>query len=228
MRKCVIAAVAFGVLFASWQVVAQDKQPRVSATDTSYLSCTIWTGKEWTSSTSRSARTHIFESPKGYRAYGEVKVIVKDGSCENSSTLYVARSAEKPFKVAYAVPRSGSEDGNGIRLIGWSASGEKLLAEVNLWKYETDRGFSHVPLIFDVSTGTASEIRALDNALTRHFGSDCEFESVVDGWKGNEQIVVKVSRPPEDESYEQHFCITEPRYLVYDLQKTSLHSGTAK
>ncbi len=217
-----------GAVFASRQAAPQDKQPRVSATDTSYLSCTIWTGKEWTPSTSRSARTQMFESPKGYRAYGEVKVIVKDGSCENSSTLYVAQAAEKPFKVAYAEPRSGHGDGNGIRLIGWSASGGRLLAEVNFWKYETDRGFSHLPLIYDASTGTASEIRGLDKALTQHFGSDCEFEATVHGWKGNEQIVVKVSRPPEDESYEQRFCVSEPRLLVYDLRKETVQSGIAK
>ena len=223
-----IAAVALGVMFGSWQAAAQDKQPRVSATDTSYLSCTIWTGKEWTPPTSRSARTQVFESPKGYRAYGEVKVIVKDGSCENSTTLYVARAAQQPFKIAYAEPRSGSGDGNGIRLIGWSAGGEKLLAEVNFWKYETDRGFWHVPLIYDASTGTASEIHGLDKALTQHFGSDCEFEPAVEGWKGNEQIVVRVSRPPEDESYEQHFCVTAPRLLVYDLQKETVQSGMAK
>ena len=223
-----IAAVSLGAMFASWQAVAQDKQPRVSATDTSYLSCTIWTGEGWTPSTSRSARTKMFESPKGYRAYGEVKVIVMDGSCENSSTLYVARAGEQPFKIAYAEPRSGSGGGNGIRLIGWSASGDKLLAEVNFWKYETDRGFWHVPLIYDASTGTASEIRGLDKALTQYFGSDCEFEPAVDAWKGNEQIVVKVSKPPEDESYEQHFCVTEPRLLVYDLQKETVQSGMAK
>jgi hypothetical protein len=227
MRNRMIAVVAFGVVFA-WQAVAQDNQPRVSATDTSYLSCTIWTGKEWTPSTSRSARTKIFESPKGYRAYGEVKVIVKDGWCQNSSALYIARAAEQPFKIAYAEPRSGRGDGNGIRLVGWSASGEKLLAEVNFWEYETDGGFSHVPLIYDASTETASEIRGLEKALTQHFGSDCEFEPVVQGWTGNERIVVKVSKPPEDESYEQHFCVTGPRLLVYDLQKKTVQSGMAK
>jgi hypothetical protein len=86
---------------------------------------------------------------------------VKDGSCENSSTLYVAQTVEQPFKISYAETPSGSADGNGIRLIGWSPSGDKLLAEVNFWEYETDRGFGHVPLIYDASTGTASEISGL-------------------------------------------------------------------
>jgi len=217
-----------GTMLASRQAAPQDKQPRGSATDTSYLSCTIWTGKEWTPSTSRSARTRMFESPEGYRAYGEVKVIVKDGSCENSSTLYVAQAAGKPFNIAYEEPRSGQGDGNGIRLIGWSASGGKLLAEVTFWKYETDRGFSHLPLIYAVSTGTASEIRGLDKALKQHFGSDCEFEARVHGWEGDEQIAVKVSKPPEDKSYEQHFCVSEPTVLVYDIRKETVQSERAK
>lgn len=112
--------------------------------------------------------------------------------------------------------------------IGWSASGEKLLAEVNFWKYETDRGFWHVPVVYDASTGTTSEIRGLDKALTRHFGSDCEFEPAVAGWNGNEQITVKVSKSAEDESYKQHFCVTEPRLLVYDLQRKTVQPGIAK
>jgi hypothetical protein len=223
-----VAAAALGAVFVSWQAFAQDKQPRVSATDTSYLSCTIWTGKRWTPSTSRTARTQMFQSPKGYRAYGVVRAIVKDGSCENSSTLFVARAAVQPFKIAHAEPRSGSGDGNGIRLIGWSPSGEKLLAEVNFWKYETDRGFSHVPLIYDAAAGKTSEIRGLDKALTQHFGSDCEFESTIAAWKDDEQIMVRVSKPPEDKSYEQHSCVSEPSLFVYDLEKKTVQSGMAK
>jgi hypothetical protein len=118
MRYRIVVAVALGAVFASWQTVAQDRRTRVSATDTSYLSCTIWTGKEWTPSTSRTARTRLFESPKGYRSYGEVRVIVKDGSCENSSTLFVVRAAGQPFNIVYAEPGSGSGDGNGINVIG--------------------------------------------------------------------------------------------------------------
>ncbi len=221
-------AVGLLLVFASWQAAAQDAQPELSATDTSYLGCAIWTGKEWTPPTARSARTPLVESPKGYRAYTEVKVLVKNGSCENSTTLYVARGAGRAFTIAYAEPRSGSGGGNGIRLIGWSASGDKLLAEINFWKYFTDRGFWHVPLIYDASTGIASEIRGLDKALTRQFGSDCEFESAIEGWRNNEQILVKISRPPEDESYEQRFCVTEQRLLVYDLRKDTAQPETAK
>lgn len=142
--------------------------------------------------------------------------------------LYVALGAKQQFVTAYSEPRSGSGGGNGIHLIGWSANGEKLLAEVNSWKYETDSGFWHVPLIYDASTGRAAEIRGLDKALTRYFGPGCEFEPSVKGWKGRDEIVVEVSRPPEDESYEQHFCVSSPRLLVYDVQKETVQPESTK
>jgi hypothetical protein len=160
------------------------------------------------------------ESPKGFRAYAEVKVLVKGGSCENTTTLYVASGADRAFRIAYAESRGG----NGIRLIGWSPTADKLLAEVNLWEYETDRGFVHVPLIYDASTGQAKEILALDQSLSCHFGPNCEFEFEVEGWKTNEQLLTKISRTPVSEEYEQHFCVTKPRVFVFDLQKGTVQA----
>lgn len=70
--------------------------------------------------------------------YGEVavKVLLKEG-CENTTTLNVASGAGQAYKVAYV---QSERNGNGIRLIGWSPSGKKLLTEVNLWDYESDSG----------------------------------------------------------------------------------------
>jgi hypothetical protein len=106
-------------------------------------------------------------------------------------------------------------------LIGWSPNGAKLLAEVNLWEYETDGGFDHVTLVYDASTGTAKENHP-DKALSRHFGSECEFEHVVEAWRTDEQVLIKVLKSPEDESYEQHFCVKAPRKFLYDLQNETL------
>ncbi|MFI5058119.1 MAG: hypothetical protein ACHQLQ_08020 [Candidatus Acidiferrales bacterium] len=218
-----IATIAFALLFSWRQTAEKNAQPLISATNPEYLGCTIWTGKEWTKPSPRSARTPLLESAKGFLAYAEVKVAVNDGTCTNTTTLYIASGAGKKFKIAYTKLPSAS-DGNGIRLIGWSPSGDRLLAEVNLWKYETDLGYDHVALIYDASTDLAREIPALDEALTRHFGPDCEFELAVKGWKTNEQILVKISRTPESEEYEQHFCVKEPRTLVYDLQKETVQA----
>jgi hypothetical protein len=163
------------------------------------------------------------ESAKGFRAYAEVTVAVSGASCGNTIKLYVSSEANGNFKIVYR--RGGSQnEGKGIRLVGWSPSGDKLLAEVNSWEYETDLGYDHLALVYDASTGSAKEIRALGEALTRHFGSDCEFEPALEGWKTDGQLLVKISKTPEDESYEQHFCVEQPIKLAFDLQKGTVQS----
>jgi hypothetical protein len=158
------------------------------------------------------------QSPKGMRAYAEVKVLLEGGSCENTTTLHVATGPTGRFKTVFT--KTG--DGNGIRLIGWSPSGDKLLAEVNLWEYETDLGWSHVGLIYDALSNSAKEIPELDEALSQHFGPDCEFERSIQAWKSNELILVKVSKSPLDESYEQHFCVERPITFLFNLQNETL------
>jgi hypothetical protein len=213
-----IASAVFGI--ALWlQASGSSSQPRVSATDTAYLSCTYWTGKAWSERTPRSARTPVFESKQGFRAYGEVKIAVTGEDCENTTTLYVASGAGQEFKAAYTA--SGS-DGNGIRLVGWSPDGSKLLAEVTFWEYETDRGFGHVPLIYETAIGKAKEVPAAVGALSNHFGRECEFEMAVAGWRSDQQLLIRVSKTPDDESYEQHFCVSRPRLFVFDLLKNTV------
>ncbi len=222
-NRTVGTSIIFGVLFAWMQVAEPAVTPRASATDTAYLSCTTWTGKGWTEPTARSASSPVLVSATGLRAYAEVKVVVKkDGSCENASTLNIASGTGRPSKVVYAEPKAGTGDGNGIRVVGWSPSGDKLLVEENFWKYETDRGFGHASVIYDASTGRAAEIRGLGEALERRLGQNCEYETALIGWKTEDKVLVKVSRTPPDESYEQHFCVTEPLDLTYDLRKHTL------
>lgn len=215
-----ITAIALSLLFGWRQAAHKSAQPRVSTTGTSYLSCTAWTGNGWTDPTPRSSRTPFLESPKGFRAYAEVKTIVNNGDCKNTTTLYVASGVGQTFRIVYTKTPSSS-DGNGIRLIGWSPSGDKLLAEVNLWRYETDGGFDHLAYVYDASRGVAKELHP-DRALARHFGSSCEFELAVDDWKTDEQISIKVSKSPESETYVQHFCVNKPRKFLFDLQEETL------
>src|SRR5580765_6940735 len=179
-----ITAILLSLALSLWQEAEKKSRPIISATNPAYLGCMTWTGHEWTTPTPRSARTPILESPKGFRAYGEVRVVVKDGSCENTTKLYVA-TTERSFRTVYS---PSVTDGNGIRLVGWSPNGDKLLAEVTLWKYETDLGYGHVALIYDASKGSANEVTALDHALDRHFGTDCSFELAVQGWKNRRAV----------------------------------------
>jgi hypothetical protein len=214
-----LASAVIGATLAPALPAQKDNKPRVSATDTSYLSCTFWDGHKWTDKTARSARTQMAESPKGFRAYGEVNVALSQEFCQNTTTLHVASGAGQAFRVAYT---KADSEGSGIHLIGWSPSGEKLLAEVNTWEYETDRGFDHIALIYDASTGSAKEVPAVSRAVSRHFGPGCEFELAIVGWKTDVRILVKVSRPPKTESYEQHFCVNRALTFVFDVSRDAL------
>jgi len=93
---------------------------------------------------------------------------------------------------------------------------------VNLWRYETDRGYGHAAVIYDGLTGSAKEIPALYKALIRHFGESCEFDFGIEGWSSNEQLLIKVNKALEDPSYEQHFCVQRPRLFIFDLTAKSL------
>lgn len=214
-----ISEIALTLVLGSSLAAQRSAQPLVSATDTAYLSCTTWIGKAWTTPTARSARTPIMVSPKGFRAYAEVKVVASDGSCENTTTIYVASGAGRKFNAIY----SKTGGGNGIRLIGWSPTGVKLLAEVNTWEYETDIGYTHIPVLYDASTDSAKEILELNQALLRHFGTDCDFDDSLQAWRNDEQVLIKVLRPAEDDSYEQHFCVQHSSLFVFDLRDKSLH-----
>jgi hypothetical protein len=216
-----ITAILLAFVFGPWPLPQANTQPSVSSTDPAYLSCTTWTGKDWTKVAARSAKTAIAESKKGFRAHAEVNVAVENGSCKNTSTLYVASGAGQPFRVAFTELPSAS-DGNGIHLIGWSPDGDKLLAEINIWAYETDVVYDHIAVVYDVSTGLAKDVPALKEALSRHFGPSCDFEVAIEKWKTNEQVLVKVSKPPAEESDEQRFCVEEPRMFVFDLQTKRL------
>jgi hypothetical protein len=222
-----IATIAFALLFSLWQTAEKSTQPLISATNPEYLGCTTWTGKGWTKPSPRSARTPLIESPKGLRAYAEVRVAVYNGTCTNTTTLYVSPEAGQKFKIVYTKQPSAS-DGNGIRLISWSPSGDRLLAEVNLWTYETDTGYRHLALLYDASTGLTKEVPALDEALNRHFGPDCNFETAIKGWKTDNQILVKISAYIDSEEGEEHSCVKDPVTLVYDLQKGTIQPARAR
>ena len=186
------------ILFGWFQSSQKDDLPLASATNPAHLSCTVWTGKVWSKPKARSARTPVKQSPKGYRAYGEVSVTVHDEDCENTSALYVAAPGATEFKIAYTTSQGG---GNGIRLLDWSPSGDRLLAEITFWTYESDVGFGYLPVIYDASTNSAREVLAMDKALVKLLGSDCGFEDHVRGWKSEEPGAASLHDSCGHESY---------------------------
>jgi|SRR5580692_2122840 hypothetical protein len=220
MMLVTLAAILFGWLQSS----PKGDQPLVSATNPAYLSCTVWTGREWSKPAARSARTPVRQSPQGLRAYGEVTVKVSGEDCENTTTLYVARRGAKEFKIVYTRSESG---GNGIRLLDWSPDGGQLLGEVTFWTYESDAGYGYIPVVYNASTDSAREVPAVDKALIRLFGSGCGFEDHVTGWRTERRLLVRVTRSLSTEGEEENFCVKEPQLFVYDLGKDRLEPSQA-
>lgn len=213
-------------LLAGTPQANKNNEPLVSATNPTYLSCTFWTGKAFSKLEARSARTAIVRSPKGFLAYGEVKVEVQGDDCENTTTLYVATGEGKEFKAVYK--KDGG--GNGVRVVGWSPSGERLLAEITSWIYESDTGFEYTPVIYDSATSTAQEDSAMEKALKDYLGN-CSYLHNLTHWKTDTQVVVKVSPYLDVDGSDEYSCIKQPKLFVFDLQSNSLiplPSGSSK
>src|ERR1700740_89202 len=128
-----ILSLALAVLLSWWQD-GKGSQPLVSASDPASLACSVWNRHGWSKPVSKSVRTPVLESPKGFRAYAKVDATFTGASCENTIKLYVSGAAGQRFKVVYTKGPSDS-GGNGIHLVGWSPDGNKLLAQVNTWEY---------------------------------------------------------------------------------------------
>ena len=205
------------LLLADAPQANKNNEPLVSATNPTYLSCTFWTGKAFSKPEARSARTSIVRSPKGFLAYGEVKVEVQGDNCENTTTLFVATGEGKEFKAVYK--KDG--DGNGIRIIGWSPGGDHLLAEITSWIYESDTGFEYTPVVYDVATSTAQENSALEKALKDRLGN-CSYEHNLTAWKTNTQVLVKISPFVDVDADDEYSCFKRPKLFLYDLQTNLL------
>lgn len=212
-----IFVLLLNLLLADAPQANKNNEPLVSATNPTYLSCTFWTGKTWTKPAARSARTSTARSPKGFLVYGEVKVEVQGDDCENTTTLYVATVEGKEFKAVYK--KDGG--GNGIRIIGWSPDGERLLAEITSWIYESDTGFEYTPVIYDSASSTARENSTLEKALKDHLGN-CSYEHNLTRWKTDTQVVVKVSPYVDVDGSDEYSCLKQSKLFLFDLKSSSL------
>lgn len=209
------------LLAARVHLSASPDEAPLSATDPFYLSCKTSPQSGRVEPGSRSAKTPILKSNKGLSAYAEVQVTGRELECENTITLFVSRRDDTKFRVVYRkTPKEN--DGNGIRLLGWSPSGDKLLAEVNQWRYFSDIGFETVPLVYDSQTESVTEVADLDKAVLSYFGRACNFEHSVWRWKSNSQFIVRVSPAASSGEDEVHSCSEKPLRLTYDLEKKQI------
>jgi hypothetical protein len=202
---------------------------------------------------SRLGRSSIVTSSTGYRAYAEVNAVAfrpkyqetySGPLCENSVKLFLANAGESSFQIlldsslpkndCITVEGGDSCDVNGIQLVDWSKDGRFLLADLVLWVYESDALVMRVPIIYDV---TKSEFvrpdvyHFFDEYYKTSFFKEkseptalrCEFELRSEGFSPDSNIIVSASRPPDDPSFEQEFCLDKKQTFLFDLKTNKIN-----
>src|SRR5271154_546640 len=203
------------------------------ASDTAEVSC--WKDRDHL--ISRLGRSPVISSSAGYRAYAEVKATAfrpqheatyAGPLCENSVKVFLADHAASSFQVLFdstlpkndciAVEGRDSCEVNGVQLVDWSRDGRFLLANLVLWVYESDALIMRVPIIYDVTKRRfvrpdlyhlfdvyyKTDAFKEKSELT---GNHCEYELRAEGFSLDGNIIISASRPPDDPSYEQVFCL---------------------
>jgi hypothetical protein len=219
------------------------------STDTAEVSC--WKGSDHP--ISRVGRSPIISSSTGSRAYAEVEAVAfkpkyqetYTGSlCENRIKLFLAKGNESSSRVlldsnwpkndCITIEGADSCEVKGIRLVDWSADGRFLLADLVLWVYESDALLMRAPIIYDV---TKSEFMRPD---VYHFFDEyyktsffqekpepsaprCEFELRSEGFSPDGNIIVSASRPQDDPSFEQEFCLDKKQTFLFDLRTNKIN-----
>ena len=141
-------------------------------------------------------QTHEFDSKHGYKVYGAVVARYSpDGTCKNTSTVYLAEPA-RPFRVAFqqtpdSLPDGSVYDGNGIERIQWSPSGTRLLIQVSLWTWGTDSTWNTKYILFDPADGSTRELPILA-AIQSYFAQPCARLVSSKGWLDDGRISVEL------------------------------------
>jgi hypothetical protein len=189
--------------------------------NTASLSC--WEGKDRSNFQSRRAKTPTAKSSGGF-AYAEaIAEATKDMGdaqfCKNKVQLFYSKDGSD-YKVVYE--KAGLEDqGVGIRVLGWSHTGNQLLIEVAVWGYDRDVDVVKSALALDSTTGKVREL-PLPDAFERVLGKDCEYDSSVVGWGSDDSVLVRVGKTPTTTRYNQTFCVDKPTVYAFNLQSGNL------
>lgn len=184
-------------------------------TDLSFVSC--WSKDSASYPVSRFVKSEVVTSRSYWRAYATVKANAYDGSCQNATNLYVASPAGAFVRVFRQLPLA-TQDGNGIRILGWSPSGAKLLAEVTDWAYGSDAGPNRAVLIYDSHGIQKPDLGA---SLEKRFDKHCLFDYSVIGWQSESTIILHV-RPFREVLDDRPSCVDQPTSFVYQMERGAL------
>jgi hypothetical protein len=92
---------------------------------------------EWQVYQAKEVKRAVRSSATGERVYVAVRAHAEGGACANVAQLFVSGRTGEFRKVFEAEPTK-SDDGNGMRLIGWNREGTRLMAELGRFAYGSD------------------------------------------------------------------------------------------
>jgi hypothetical protein len=190
--------------------------------NTARLSC--WKGRD--SFSSRHARSGVISSVTGDRAYAEVKATAlkpkyeetySGDLCENSVKLFLAKGGVSNFQLIIGSDSPTNDclkiegrnlcDVNGVHLVDWSRDGRLLLANLVIWRYETDGGFLWLPLVYNIRENKFTQ-PDLYHFFDQYYKTDryeekedpasthCDYELLTEGFSPEGNLVVSATRPP--------------------------------
>lgn len=211
------------------------------STDTAMLSC--WKGSNGPNS--RIGRSPVISSNANDRAYAEVRAIAfkpkyyetyAGSLCENSIKLFLTKrgapnseillDSRLPKNSCVTVEGKDSCEVNGIKLVDWSRDGRFLLADLVLWVYESDSGFTRVPIVYDIR-GKDFIRPDVYHFFDKYYRVDaskenCEFVLLTEGFSPEGNLIMAASRPPLNPSYDQVFCFNGKQTLEFELETNKI------
>ena len=181
---------------------------------------------------SRAARTPIFTSADGSRAYGVVSAEYRSGRCENISQIYFA-DVDGSFRLLFrqgeeSLPDGTVYDGNGVEAIRWSPSGTRLLLEVSQWTWGTDSTWNTKYVLF---TKGQPEPRQLspEETIWQQFTQPCQMTIESLGWADDTHVAFNAS--PSREYDEEGTpvptppCVDKTTRFTFDVTTQRLQSA---
>jgi len=184
-----------------------------SAQDTIFVSC--WSGPRSENYRSRDVRGPTIASGTGQKAYVTVKATATGGGCRNETKLFTA-GPTGGFRKIFEAKSNQTDDGNGMRLIGWSRDGTKLLAELGRWTHESDVPMDRQVVTYDSGSGKISQFDVAEG-LSKHFGRGCAFEFATKGWHETDDVVVEVTEDKDSEADGIKSCVRRATRFVVNL-----------
>jgi hypothetical protein len=202
---------------------------------------------------SRLGRSPVISSSAGYRAYAEVEATAfrpkyqetyAGSLCENRVRLFLAIPGASSFQTILdsnspkgdCVTLEGADscDVKGVEIVDWSRDGRFLLANLVLWVYESDALVMRVPVIYNAAKNefTRPDVyHFFDEYYKTDFfkskpdptGSHCEFELRAEAFAPDGNLILSVSRPPDDPTADEPvFCVDKKQAFQFELETNKI------